>query len=323
MSLGLDVFFHQSWTENRLVWPKGRSPDKPIRLGAKAKDILWIPDVYFKNAKSGELMNIIQDTLYFMVTKDRIFMAARLYLDLNCNMNFEDYPFDSQKCKLEIMSLSNTVDLVELKWDAFRTTDNMYLSDYYVTGVTKSSEVKSYKGIGKFSLLKATLTMKRSVGKYVTKRYMPTFLVVILTFVGFWLPTNDVSARVGLVITALLALIADQFQAEDLNVSYVYALAVWSLSCIVFVFATLIEFAIALAWTKYQVEEIGNGTGNGTGNGLQAKGQPKPRSYYTHKYVAYFCCAFTCDNPIDLYARIFFPLAYFLFIFIYCAVYCF
>ena len=66
-----------------------------------------------------------------------------------------------------------------------------------------------------------------------------------MTFLGFWIPTTVSPARVSLSVTALLALITQQIQS-DLSVSYVYSLQVWNIVCIIFVFANLCEFALAL-----------------------------------------------------------------------------
>ena len=88
--------------------------------------------------------------------------------------------------------------------------------------------------------------MHRNVGNYLIKRFIPSFLIVIMSFIGFWIPATIAPARISLIITSLLALIAQQIQAE-LNVSYIYALEVWTIMCIIYVFATLIEFAIAIS----------------------------------------------------------------------------
>ena len=66
-----------------------------------------------------------------------------------------------------------------------------------------------------------------------------------MTFLGFWIPTQISPTRTLLPITALLALITQQIQS-DLNVSYIYALQVWNIVCVLFVFANLLEYAIAL-----------------------------------------------------------------------------
>ena len=93
-----------------------------------------------------------------------------------------------------------------------------------------------------------------------------------MSFVGFWIPISAYPARVALVIafifisqsyslqiscnicldyqviTALLALITQQYQSSQVNVSYVIALHVWMIICIAFVFFALIEYAIAITY---------------------------------------------------------------------------
>ncbi|CAG2180406.1 unnamed protein product, partial [Oppiella nova] len=71
-----------------------------------------------------------------------------------------------------------------------------------------------------------------------------------MSFVGFWIPVTAYPARVALVITALLALITQQHQSAEVNVSYVIALNVWMIICIAFVFFALIEYAIAIAYCE-------------------------------------------------------------------------
>ena len=93
------------------------------------------------------------------------------------------------------------------------------------------------------------IRLKRNYGKYLIKLFIPSALIVIMTFIGFWIPTQVTPARVSLIITALLALITQQIQGE-LNISYIYALEVYTIICILFVFATLIEYAIATSWPQ-------------------------------------------------------------------------
>lgn len=99
--------------------------------------------------------------------------------------------------------------------------------------------------IGYFSCLYGAIVLKRNMGNYLIKRLIPSFIIVSMSMLGFWIPTQVSPTRTILPITALLALITQQIQS-NLNVSYVYALQVWNIVCILFVFANLLEYAIAL-----------------------------------------------------------------------------
>lgn len=164
--------------------------------------------------------------------------------------------------------------------------------------------------------MKASLTLKRNIGNFIIKRYIPSFLIVILTFLGFWIPTTAYPARVALTITALLALIAQQSQ-EDLNVSYIYAMSVWMFICISFVFATLIEFALAVC-----VPQKAN-------NSYLDHNQVIHPNVETHhkadnsliKIMKFVVKSNSQNNSIDMFARILFPVLFVVFIFVYLIIY--
>ena len=99
---------------------------------------------------------------------------------------------------------------------------------------------------GTFACLKGRFKLVRNIGNYIISKYVPSFLIVMISFLSFWIPTNAYPARVGLVIGALLSLITQQY-SSSLPVSYVYALSVWYMICITFVFMTLLQYSIAIS----------------------------------------------------------------------------
>ncbi len=170
--------------------------------------------------------------------------------------------------------------------------------------------------LGTFSCLTARLTLKRNIGNFIIKRYIPSFLIVILTFLGFWIPTTAYPARVALTITALLALIAQQSQ-EDLDVSYIYAMSVWMFVCITFVFSTLIEFAFAISLPQKttanysvnnQISQSNGETNLKTSNGLI-------------KIIKFVMKSNSRNNVVDMIARFVFPILFLIFIVIYIIIY--
>ena len=70
-------------------------------------------------------------------------------------------------------------------------------------------------------------------------------MLVIVSWVSFWLDSKSVPARVSLGVTTLLTM---STQTAGVNrslppVAYTKAIDVWSQACVIFVFSALLEFA--------------------------------------------------------------------------------
>ena len=100
--------------------------------------------------------------------------------------------------------------------------------------------------LGNFSTLAAVFRFKRQLVFYLFQDFIPTVLIVALSWVGFWIDERSVPARVSLGITTVLALTTLMFgiQASLPRVGHVKAIDVFLMGSFIFVFATLIEYAI-------------------------------------------------------------------------------
>ena len=85
----------------------------------------------------------------------------------------------------------------------------------------------------------------RDFGYYIAQIYIPSFLVVLLSWVNFWLDCEAVPARISLGLLTVLTMTTQSSGARaDLpRVSYLKAIDVWMTTCLIFVFAALLEFA--------------------------------------------------------------------------------
>lgn len=97
------------------------------------------------------------------------------------------------------------------------------------------------------TVLDLQFTFQRRVATAVISIYFPSTLIVLVSFVSFWVDSLAVPGRVTLVITSILALMTQLISVRDsaTPVSYVTALDIWFFACLSFVSATLFEFAIA------------------------------------------------------------------------------
>ena len=75
---------------------------------------------------------------------------------------------------------------------------------------------------------------------------MPTCLIVIMSWISFWIKPEAVPARVTLGVTSLLTLSTQHANSQKSlpPVSYIKAIDVFMSGCTVFVFLSLMEYAL-------------------------------------------------------------------------------
>jgi len=88
--------------------------------------------------------------------------------------------------------------------------------------------------------------LSRDFGYYVIQVYIPTVLIVILSWVSFWINAESSPARVtiGLLTVLTTTTMSTSIQMTLPRVSYIKAIDVWMIVCLTFVFTSLIEYAI-------------------------------------------------------------------------------
>ena len=98
---------------------------------------------------------------------------------------------------------------------------------------------------GTFPHLTTTFDLERRYGVYLLQTYIPTILIVILAWVSFWVNMDSAPARVSLGVTTVLTMAAQLSgsKASIPQVHYAKAIDVWMATCMVFVFAAMVEYA--------------------------------------------------------------------------------
>nr|CAD7440735.1 unnamed protein product [Timema bartmani] len=111
----------------------------------------------------------------------------------------------------------------------------------------------SWTGFSNYSCLVAEFHLTRSVGFHLVQSYLPTILIVIISWVSFWMDVDSVPGRTTLGVTTLLAVSSQSsgIQSGLPQVSYVKAIDVWMGTCTAFVFCALLEFTfVNYMWRK-------------------------------------------------------------------------
>lgn len=99
---------------------------------------------------------------------------------------------------------------------------------------------------GNFTCVQVMFTLKRRLGYFIFHTYVPTCLIVVMSWISFWIKPDAVPARVTLCVTSLLTLSTQHAQSQKSlpPVSYIKAIDIFMSSCTVFVFASLMEYAL-------------------------------------------------------------------------------
>uniref|UniRef100_A0A1I7ZIK9 Neur_chan_LBD domain-containing protein n=1 Tax=Steinernema glaseri TaxID=37863 RepID=A0A1I7ZIK9_9BILA len=250
MEFSLDCYFRQKWTDSRLAFsPIGSRQDLP--LASKMLKDIWVPDTYIRNGRRSYLHTLTVPNVLFRVRSDgQVHVSQRLTIKTRCKMFFKKFPMDSQACPIEIGSLGYFNKDIIYNWkdvDLDSKMGNM-LSQYQLLDVFKSAyNLTDPRDSNKSSsVLKVYFKLQRQQGFYILQIYTPCNLIVVMSWVSFWINKEASPARVALGIMTVLSMSTLGFGLRtDLpKVSHSTALDIYIISCFGFVFAALVEYAV-------------------------------------------------------------------------------
>ncbi|XP_015112340.1 glycine receptor subunit alpha-3 isoform X1 [Diachasma alloeum] len=248
MTYAADIFFAQTWKDNRLRLPENMTSEYRL-LEVDWLKQMWRPDSFFKNAKSVTFQTMTIPNHYLWLYKDKtILYMVKLTLRLSCAMNFLIYPHDTQECKLQMESLSHTTDEMIFQWDPdvpLVVDENIELPQLALVKNYTADCTQVYS-TGNFTCLEVIFVLKRRLGYYLFHTYVPTCLIVIMSWVSFWIKPEAAPARVTLGVTSLLTLSTQhaKSQASLPPVSYLKAVDAFMSVCTIFVFMALMEYCL-------------------------------------------------------------------------------
>lgn len=276
MDYTTDTYLRQKWTDPRLASEKLR---EPLDLAdPKLVQAIWKPEVFFPNAKEGDFQFVTMPNLLIRIHPDgEILYILRLRLKFSCMMELSRYPLDRQVCGMQISSFSKTTRELQLEWtkdeEAVSVSRDLRMPQFELELVTaKACDNKIH--MGNYSCLVAQFHLKRSISFHLIQNYLPSILIVAVSWVSFWMDIESVPGRISLGVITLLAV---SNQASGTNVpqtSYVKAIDIWMGTCTAFVFAALVEFTfVNYTWrTKGKIHGIPTGLEASNENLLHSNG---------------------------------------------------
>ncbi|KAK0412841.1 hypothetical protein QR680_006441 [Steinernema hermaphroditum] len=251
MDFTLDFYLRQTWQDPRLAFGKIDMRFETIEsltVGVDYLERLWKPDTFFPNEKKSFFHVATTHNSFLRIDPDgTVFTSQRLTVTATCPMKLHLFPMDSQKCKLEIESYGYSVlDIIYFfnKSSESISRSEFELPQFVLIDVQISSKIEKLSS-GAYSRLQCVFLFKRNIGFYIIQIYLPSILIVVISWVSFWLSRDATPARVALGVLTVLTMttLMTTTNAAMPKVSYVKSIDIFLGVSFLMVFSSLLEYA--------------------------------------------------------------------------------
>ncbi|CAJ0578655.1 unnamed protein product, partial [Mesorhabditis spiculigera] len=246
MDYTVDLYLRQIWRDPRLAFESAEQSS--LTIGIEMVQQIWTPDTFFPNEKKSFFHEATSHNSFLRIdSQGNVLRSIRLTVTANCPMNLHTFPLDVQVCALEIESYGYSTRDIIYHWhqtNSVTMDPNVHLAHFSI-GEHYHVERTISLSTGNYSRLTAYFTFQRNLGFFLIQIYFPSSLIVVISWVSFWLNREAVQARVGIGVTTVLTMttLMTSTNSSLPKVSYVKSLDIFLGVCFFIVFASLVEYA--------------------------------------------------------------------------------
>ncbi|XP_062928200.1 gamma-aminobutyric acid receptor subunit rho-1-like [Mobula hypostoma] len=257
MDFTMTLYLRHYWKDERLSFPS--TNNLSMTFDGRLVKKIWVPDMFFVHSKRSFIHDTTTDNIMLRVYPDgKVLYSLRVTVTSMCYMDFSRFPLDTQSCSLEIESYAYTDDDLMLYWKSgngsLTIDEKISLSQFMIKEFHTSTKLAFYSSTGWYNRLYINFTLHRHIFFFLLQTYFPATLMVMLSWVSFWIDRRAVPARVPLGITTVLTMstIITGVNASMPRVSYIKAVDIYLWVSFVFVFLSVLEYAAVNYLTTIQ-----------------------------------------------------------------------
>ncbi|KAJ7306437.1 hypothetical protein JRQ81_009789 [Phrynocephalus forsythii] len=203
MEYTMTVFLHQSWRDDRLSY---NHTNETLGLDSRFVDKLWLPDTFIVNAKSAWFHDVTVENKLIRLQPDGVILySIRLSLSIFISSP-PPIPLFIQFLSTDGYASEDIVYRWSENQDQIHGLDKLQLAQFTITNYRFTTEVMNFKSAGQFPRLSLHFHLRRNRGVYIIQSYVPSILLVAMSWVSFWISQSAVPARVSLGITTVLTM---------------------------------------------------------------------------------------------------------------------
>lgn len=223
------------WSDPSLAYRSRRRGNVYRDLPANA----WKPQLEFANEETPAAFRFVD---FYVKPDGTVVYTQRFTATLSTSLDLRRFPFDSQALPLVVQASGDDLDRTTLKPD---TADTMLSNRAYV-GLAQWTPLSLTAGVGtvagtasRANDVEFNLKVRRSPKSYVFKFIVPLLLLVIISWVTFWLSHEEFKTKdqLGSAVSTLLIIVAFNITASAVlpKTEYITYIDALLFTCFVFV----------------------------------------------------------------------------------------
>lgn len=252
-SFGADMAVVLRWRDARLA------QDDPDSRTASLGEI-WHPDIQLLNQRE---VTAAWEQVAEIDPDGTVTYRQRYTGAFSARMNLTRFPFDEQKLPIQLISPRYSPDEIVLNNAPFADRTgiggDVQLNEWKVTKwQLVDTPYSAHVSMAPRAAMAFVLHVKRYPTAYIFKLAAPLTLIVVMSWLVFWLGLDRIDAQIGLGATAVLTLITSRISFDAIlpRVSYLTRIDYFQIACTVLVFFAMFEVMITSALVSRQEFDV-------------------------------------------------------------------
>ncbi|XP_014664570.1 PREDICTED: gamma-aminobutyric acid receptor subunit beta-like [Priapulus caudatus] len=209
MDFTSDFYFRQFWFDTRLSYASCRPEDHSklpefLTVGANMLQHIWVPDTFFVNEKKASFHDATTKNTFLRIRWD-----GQVKVSLRCTVSKGKPHAGKPSATAATVVYGYSAKDISYGWGEDKPVaipkEVKHLPQFEIIKVEKTS-VYANTSTGTYSRLKVFLTFTRRIEYYLLQIYLPANLIVVISWVSFWLDRGSAPARVALGVTTVLTM---------------------------------------------------------------------------------------------------------------------
>jgi hypothetical protein len=241
-----NIFYQLRWNDPRLAHAEDGDRIFPV------VDV-WNPRVQISNQQ--RLVRTFPEIVYVSPEGD-VSYQQRVWGSFSEPLNLRDFPFDSQEFRFDLVSAGYGPEELEFIPDPEGESgiaSELSLPDWDITSAVSDSIVYQHNpAVDRLAGFRVKFHADRQIGYYLLKVILPLILIVVMSWIVFWIDPKESGTQISVSVTSMLTLIAYRFMVGGLlpHISYLTRLDGFILLSTLLVFATLMAVVVTSSLAK-------------------------------------------------------------------------